>query len=97
MAAKKKKKPSTNRLLVIVMAVFVGICSFKIAGTQMEISEKEYQLQQLENSIKQQEELNKELENQLEQDQAETLDKVAYEQYGYGYPDEHIFIDSQAS
>ena len=63
----------------------------------MEISEKEYQLQQLENSIKQQEELNKELENQLEQDQAETLDKVAYEQYGYGYPDEHIFIDSQAS
>lgn len=97
MAVRKKKKTSANRLLVIAMAVFIGVCSFKIAGTQMEISEKEYQLQQLESSIEQQQEINEELENQLEQGQEETIDKVAYEQYGYGYPDEHIFIDSQAS
>ena len=49
--AAKRKKHSTNRLLVIAMAVFVGICSFKIVGTQMKISEKQYQLKQLEQSI----------------------------------------------
>ena len=30
-------------------------------------------------------------------DQTEIVGKAAYEQYGYGYPDEHIYIDSQAS
>lgn len=62
----KKKKHSTNRLLVIAMAVFVGICSFKIVGTQMKISEKQYQLKQLEQSIEEQQKINQELENQLE-------------------------------
>ena len=80
--AAKRKKHSTNRLLVIAMAVFVGICSFKIVGTQMKISEKQYQLNQLEKG---------------KTDQNEAIGKAAFEQYGYGYPDEHIYIDSQAS
>ena len=52
------------------------------------------------NSTKEQQKLNEELENQLEKgktDQTEIVGKAAYEQYGYGYPDEHIYIDSQAS
>ena len=85
--AAKRKKHSTNRLLVIAMAVFVGICSFKIVGTQMKISEKQYQLKQLEQSIEEQQKIN----------QNEAIGKAAFEQYGYGYPDEHIYIDSQAS
>ncbi len=50
--------------------------------------------------IEEQQKLNEELENQLEKgktDQTEIVGKAAYEQYGYGYPDEHIYIDSQAS
>ena len=96
----KRKKHSKNRLLLAAMIVFVAFCSFKIVGTQMEVSEKQYQLQQLEQSIEEQQKLNEELENQLEKgktDQTEIVGKAAYEQYGYGYPDEHIYIDSQAS
>ena len=88
----KRKKHSKNRLLLAAMIVFVAFCSFKIVGTQMEVSEKQYQLEQ--------QKLNEELENQLEKgktDQTEIVGKAAYEQYGYGYPDEHIYIDSQAS
>ena len=66
----------------------------------MEVSEKQYQLQQQKQNIEEQQKLNGELENQLEKgktDQTEIVGKAAYEQYGYGYPDEHIYIDSQAS
>ena len=62
----KRKKHSKNRLLLAAMIVFVAFCSFKIVGTQMEVSEKQYQLQQLEQSIEEQQKLNEELENQLE-------------------------------
>ena len=48
----KRKKHSKNRLLLAAMIVFVAFCSFKIVGTQMEVSEKQYQLQQLEQSWK---------------------------------------------
>ena len=101
MAARKgKKKQSSNRLLVIAMAIFVGVCSFKIVGTQLKISEKQYQLDQLEESIKEQTKINEDLENQLEKgktDQNDAVGKVAFEQYGYGYAEEYIYIDSQAS
>ena len=40
----KRKKHSKNRLLLAAMIVFVAFCSFKIVGTQMEVSEKQYQL-----------------------------------------------------
>lgn len=92
----KRKKHSKNRLLLAAMIVFVAFCSFKIVGTQMEVSEKQYQLQQLEQSIEEQQKLNEELEKG-KTDQTEIVGKAAYEQYGYGYPDEHIYIDSQAS
>ena len=91
--ASKKKPLSKNRLLVASMAVFIAVCSFKIVSTQMEVSAKQYELEQLEK-------INEELENQLEQgknDQGEVIGRIAFEQYGYGYPDEHIYIDSQAS
>ncbi len=96
----KKKRRNNNHLLVFAMALFVGICSFKIVGTQIKISEKEYQLRQLEQSIEEQQQKNQELEDQLEKrkaNQGEAVEKAAFEQYGYGYSDEHIYIDSQAS
>lgn len=97
---KKRKKQSSNRLLVIAMAVFVGICSFKIVGTQLKISEKQYQLDQLNQDIEEQTKLNDDLEGQLEKGKTNKNDvvgKVAFEQYGYGYAEEYIYIDSQAS
>ena len=98
--ASKKKPLSKNRLLVASMAVFIAVCSFKIVSTQMEVSAKQYELEQLEKSIEQQQKINEELENQLEQgknDPGEVIGRIAFEQYGYGYPDEHLYIDSQAS
>ena len=80
------------------MALFVGICSFKIVGTQIKISEKEYQLR-ARAGIEEQQQKNQELEDQLEKEgqPGEAVEKAAFEQYGYGYSDEHIYIDSQAS
>lgn len=46
--ASKKKPLSKNRLLVASMAVFIAVCSFKIVSTQMEVSAKQYELEQLE-------------------------------------------------
>ena len=95
----KKKKHSKNRLLLAAMIVFVAFCSFKIVGTQMEVSEKQYQLQQIEKDIEEQRKVNDDLANQLEKaktDQTEVIGTIAYEQSGLGYPDEHIYYDSQA-
>ena len=61
----KRKKHSKNRLLLAAMIVFVAFCSFKIVGTQMEVSEKQYQLQQLEQSSEEQQKRKEELENLL--------------------------------
>ena len=59
--ASKKKPLSKNRLLVASMAVFIAVCSFKIVSTQMEVSAKQYELEQLEKSIEQQQKINEEL------------------------------------
>ena len=55
--ASKKKPLSKNRLLVASMAVFIAVCSFKIVSTQMEVSAKQYELEQLEKNIEQQQKI----------------------------------------
>lgn len=95
MARKRKRK---DGLMALILAAFVLFCAIKIVDIQQNISEKEDQLRSLESQISQQENENKELERQLEAGtQEENLGRVAFEQYGYGYVDEHIYIDSSGA
>ena len=75
---------------IVIFAVIVDI--------QRNIADKEAQLQALNMKIELQESKNQELERQLEAGSEEdNLGRVAFEQYGYGYIDEHIYIDSSGS
>ena len=106
---RRRQKPRNPELFIttIFMATILSSCTGSAAAEQSESQrdnnhrrEKQYQLKQLEQSIEEQQKINQELENQLEKgktDQNEAIGKAAFEQYGYGYPDEHIYIDSQAS
>jgi len=95
MAGKRKTK---DGFMSLVLVCFVLFCTVKIVDIQRNIADKEAQLQALENKIELQEDKNKELERQLEVgSQDDNLGRVAFEQYGYGYVDEHIYIDSSGS
>ena len=95
MAGKRKTK---DGFMSLVLVCFVLFCTVKIVDIQRYIADKEAQLQALENKIELQEDKNKELERQLEVgSQDGNLGRVAFEQYGYGYVDEHIYIDSSGS
>lgn len=95
MAAKKK---SRDGFMSLVLVCFVLFCSVKIIGIQKNITEKEAQLQSLEAQIQQQEDKNKDMQRQLEVGSEEdNLGRVAFEQYGYGYVDEHVYIDSSGN
>lgn len=95
MAGKRKTR---DGFMSLVLVCFVLFCTVKIVDIQRDIADKEAQLQSLENKIELQEDKNKELERQLEVgSQDDNLGRVAFEQYGYGYVDEHIYIDSSGS
>lgn len=82
----------------LVLVCFVLFCAVKVVDIQQNISEKEAELQSLENKIELQTEKNKELERQLEAgSEDDNLGRIAFEQYGYGYVDEHIYVDSSGS
>ncbi len=93
-----KKRKTKDGFMSLVLVCFVLFCTVKVVDIQKNITEKEAELQSLENKIELQEEKNKELERQLEAgSEDDNLGRVAFEQYGYGYVDEHIYVDSSGS
>ena len=93
-----KKRKTKDGFMSLVLVCFVLFCAVKIVDIQQNITEKEAELLSLESKIQLQAEKNKELERQLEAGSEEdNLGRVAFEQYGYGYVDEHIYIDSSGS
>lgn len=98
MGVHKKKKGS--RLGVVALGAFALFCSVKIIGLQMEISQKEYQLQDLEQQIEEQEKRNDDISSRISsnaEDSDTNAARVAFDQYGYGYPDEHVYKDNSVS
>ena len=95
MAGKRKKK---DGFMSFVLVCFVLFCAVKIIDIQQRVTDKEAQLQSLEAQIEIQQDKNKDLERQLEAgSEEENLGRVAFEQYGYGYVDEHVYIDRSGS
>ena len=98
--ASKKKPLSKNRLLVASMAAFIAVCSFKIVSTQMEVSAKQYAARAAGKKYRTAAEYQRGTGKSVgagKERSGEVIGRIAFEQYGYGYPDEHIYIDSQAS
>ena len=95
MANRRKNK---DGFMSLVLVCFVLFCAVKIVDIQQDIAEKEAELLAMESKIELQEDKNKDLERQLEVgSENESLGRVAFEQYGYGYVDEHIYVDSAGS
>lgn len=93
-----KQRKSKDGFMSLVLVCFVLFCTVKIVDIQSNIADKEAQLQSLESKIEHQQDINKDLERQLEVGREdENLGRVALEQYGYGYVDEHIYVDSSGS
>ena len=93
-----KQRKTKDGFMSLVLVCFVLFCTVKIVDIQSNIADKEAQLQSLESKIEQQQDINKDLERQLEVGREdENLGRVAFEQYGYGYVDEHIYVDSSGS
>ncbi len=96
--ARTRKRKNRDGFMSLVLVCFVLFCAVKIVDIQRNIADKEAQLQALDRQIEQQQDKNKELERQLEVgSEKDNLGRVAFEQYGYGYVDEHIYIDSSGS
>lgn len=95
MAKRKKEK---DGFMSLVLICFVLFCAIKIVGIQREIANKETQLAELNQQIQQQENKNKDIRRQLEVgSEEENMGRVAFEQYGYGHADEHVYIDGSGS
>ena len=93
-----KRKKNKDGFMSIVLVCFVLFCAIKIVGIQREIADKETQLAELNRQIQQQEDKNKDMRRQLEVgSEEENMGRVAFEQYGYGHADEHVYIDSSCS
>ncbi len=93
-----KKQKTRDGIMLLVLVCFVLFCAVKIVDIQQNIAEREAQLKSLDAQIEIQQEKNKELERQLEVGSEDgNLGRVAFEQYGYGYADEHVYIDSSGS
>ncbi|MBP1581168.1 MAG: hypothetical protein J6A26_02060 [Oscillospiraceae bacterium] len=93
-----KKRKNKDGFMSLVLVCFVLFCTVKVVDVQRNIADKEAQLQSLESQIEYQQDLNEDLERQLEAGSEEdNLGRVAFEQYGYGYVDEHVYVDSSGS
>lgn len=92
------RRKSKDGFMGLVLVCFVLFCAVKVVDIQQDIAEKEAELLSLESRIELQQDKNKDLERQLEVgSENENLGRVAFEQYGYGYVDEHIYVDSSGS
>ena len=92
------RRKSKYGFMGLVLVCFVLFCAVKVVDIQQDIAEKEAELLSLESRIELQQDKNKDLERQLEVgSENENLGRVAFEQYGYGYVDEHIYVDSSGS
>lgn len=97
---KRRKKKKSDRFLGVILICFVVFCSAKIVSLQVEISQRQYELKQLDQEIEDQEGKNQVIQGQIEkgtENQEENVARIAFEQYGYGYPDEHVYLDSSVN
>ncbi len=91
-----RKHKSIFLRLVLVGFLCYGAISFFML--QSNLVERNQQLEEINQKIKEQEQTNKELQTMLsEENYSEYIARVAREKLGYVYPDERIFVDVSGS
>ena len=94
----KKHKSFFLRLALIGFFGFLcyGVVSFFML--QMDLAQKDQELQEINQKIQTQKQTNQELKTMLgEEHYSEYIARVAREKLGYVYPDERIFVDVSGS
>ena len=94
----KKKIFRKGIFLKIALVVFLcyGVTSFFML--QMELAQKDDQLEEINRKIESQRQTNEELKTMLsEENYSEYIARVAREKLDYVYPDERIFIDASGN
>lgn len=96
-----KKKGTRKRKNLFLRLVLFGFLCYGVVSffmLQMDLAEKNQQLEEINRKIRTQEQTNKELETMLgEEHYSEYIARVAREKLGYVYPDERIFVDVSGS
>ena len=96
---KKKGTHKRRRLLfrlVLLAVLCYGAVSFVML--QMDLAQKDQQLDEINQKIEAQKQTNEELKAMLnEEHYGEYIARVAREKLGYVYPDERIFVDVSGS
>lgn len=98
MAAVKKKNRKHSIILGVLFCALVCYFVATLISLQTKVNAEETALKNLDTSYQQQQKENAELKMIIENgNEADYIEKVAREQYGYAKPDERVYYDSSAS
>ena len=98
MAATKMKNRKHSIILGVLFCALVCYFVATLISLQTKVNAEERSLDNLKESYQQQLDENAELEMIIENgNEADYIEKVAREQYGYAKPDERVYYDSSAS
>ena len=90
----KNKKQKKNRILKFCFTVFTLYFVISLINSQIDISKKREELENVNEKIAIQKVENKKLERIINSDEYEEyIEKLAREKLGFAYPDEKIYID----
>ncbi|MBE6904078.1 MAG: septum formation initiator family protein [Ruminococcaceae bacterium] len=86
-----KRKPniliSMARFSIVVVLLITTMAGF------VKVNEKKKEIEQLDNQIKEQQYENAQINDMLEANDLELIERYAREKLGYGYPNEKVYID----
>ena len=92
---KRVMKKKIRKYIFIALLVY-GI--FLTAKQQIDVMAKRQELEDLQNQCEQQILENEQLNNTLaNENEADYVERIAREEFGYAYPDERIYIDISGS
>ena len=96
----KKQKARKRRgiFLKLLLAAFLCYGLTSLVMLQMDLAQKNEELDVINKKIVSQQQTNEELKTMLGQsDYSEYIERIAREKLGYVYPDERVFIDVSGS
>ncbi len=96
-----KKKGTRKHKSVFLRLALIGFLCYGVVSffmLQMDLAQKDQELQEINQKIQMQKQTNQELKTMLgEEHYSEYIARVAREKLGYVYPDERIFVDVSGS